>query len=350
MQTASGYGGSNRRMLDEVVDVELATSSGQYQQNRQAVQQQAVGVKQERHDDHEINELAAKIVESNKAHLAKQQQQQALQQQQLLRQQQLGVGGAAAVVPGTNGNGNILNYFGRKSGAVAASATGTGATVTAMADAQGCSSPTGSAAAEEKKAASDEESQIGHFGWHTCNKTANIPYIVRGGEKYCAVRIVETKLLNKYLNYLHQDIYNCTCVRSYYITEAESRLLNEINQKHCDNQFGRDLFTLKDLVVRLSDVNKFYTFLDVCYRKLMMGNSGAHSEKCGFIRINKESVVPYTVSGRLTNCGVSIPLWWGTTMMMIIIRGSIEWGAWAVDLGSVGWLSAATQLLLFYTR
>lgn len=310
MQTASGYGGSNRRMLDEVVDVELATAGQQYLHQGAVPQQQALAVKQERHDEHEINELAAKIVESNKAHLAKQQQQQALQQQQLLRQQQLGS------AQSTNGNGNILNYFGRKTATTVTPANGTGmaATTTGVSDQQqqvaACpTSPTGSTggaanAGDEKKAPSDEESQLGHFGWHTCNKTANIPYIVRGGEKYCAVRIVETKLLNKYLNYLHQDIYNCTCVRSYYITEAESRLLNEINQKHCDNQFGRELFTHKDLVVRLSDVNKFYTFLDVCYRKLMMGNSGAHSEKCGFIRINKESVVPYTVSHSHRSLGI----------------------------------------------
>lgn len=291
-------------------------TAGQYQQQTTGQQQQQQPlnvVKQERHDDHEINELAAKIVESNKAHLAKQQHQQALQQQQLLRQQQQQQqqqGGASSTAAGANGNGNILNYFGRKTGTATATPatpvngqTGMAATATTAAAAgkmggsggSECTSPTGSQ--DEKKAVSDEESQMGHYGWHTCNKTANIPYIVRGGEKYCAVRIVETKLLNKYLNYLHQDIYNCTCVRSYYITEAESRLLNEINQKHCDHQFGRDLFTHKDLVVRLSDVNKFYTFLDVCYRKLMMGNSGAHSEKCGFIRINKESVVPYTVSG-----------------------------------------------------
>lgn len=311
MQTASGYGGSNRRMLDEVVDVELATS-GQYQQQQQATSTAATfTVKQERHDDHEINELAAKIVESNKAHLAKQQQQQALQQQQLQRQQQQAqLSGGTGVLQGANGNGNILNYFGRKTPATTATTVtnqaaavngGGGMSVASnMASTDATISPgsvaSAAAASEEKKQPSDEESQMGHFGWHTCNKTSSIPYIVRAGEKYCAVRIVETKLLNKYLNYLHQDIYNCTCVRSYYITDGESRLLNEINQKHCDNQFGRDLFTHKDLVVRLDDVNKFYTFLDVCYRKLMMGNSGAHSEKCGFIRINKESVVPYTVS------------------------------------------------------
>uniref|UniRef100_A0A1B0CHX8 Uncharacterized protein n=2 Tax=Lutzomyia longipalpis TaxID=7200 RepID=A0A1B0CHX8_LUTLO len=87
-----------------------------------------------------------------------------------------------------------------------------------------------------------------------------------------------------------------SAVSSYYITEAEGRLLNEINHKHSESHFGREMFTVKDLVVRLSDVSKFWTFLDVCYKKLLMGNNGqGQSEKCGFIRINKESVVPYTV-------------------------------------------------------
>lgn len=164
----------------------------------------------------------------------------------------------------------------------------------------------------------DEESQKGHFGenyfpsilykynlltyfffgigWTSFqnNNKVYIPYIFRQSEKYCAVRMVETKLLNKFLNSLHQDIYSCTCVRSYYITEAESRLLNEINQKHCDLQFGREPFTVKDLVVRLNDATKFHQFLDVCHRKLLTGSHTAN-EKCGFIRINKESVVPYTI-------------------------------------------------------
>lgn len=100
------------------------------------------------------------------------------------------------------------------------------------------------------------------------------------------------KLLSKYLTYLHSDIYSCTCIRSYYITDAEAKLLNDINMKHCDFQFGRDPFTTKDLVVRLQDADEFYTFLDVCYNKLLPQNN-SHSNKCGFIRIDGESVVPY---------------------------------------------------------
>jgi hypothetical protein len=57
-------------------------------------------------------------------------------------------------------------------------------------------------------------------------------------------------------------------------------------------------------VVRLSDAKEFYTFLDVCYTKLTAGTNpnvtnGRKAEKCGFIRINKESVVPYTVKDGL---------------------------------------------------
>jgi hypothetical protein len=50
---------------------------------------------------------------------------------------------------------------------------------------------------------------------------------------------------------------------------------------------------MKDLIVRLSDAQKFQQFLDVCYKKLT--NLSTPNDKCGFIRINNESVVPYTV-------------------------------------------------------
>ncbi|XP_058458564.1 uncharacterized protein LOC131435077 [Malaya genurostris] len=245
-------------------------------------------VKQERHDDAEINELAAKMMEAHKQQTAK-----AALQQQVARP-------LAGQLPGIAGNGtsgqtNILNYLTRKPGQPVPQSIG--ATTIAPVG-TGSAQTNGNAAKTEdangEKKACDEESQKGHFGWETFPGKIHIPYIFRQSERYCAVRMVEMKLLNKYLNYLHQDIYSCTCVRSYYITEAESKLFNEINTKHCDFQFGREMFTLKDLVVRLSDAYKFYQFLDVCYKKLLMGCS-TPNDKCGFIRINKESVVPYTV-------------------------------------------------------
>ncbi|KAG7204806.1 hypothetical protein KM043_005212 [Ampulex compressa] len=228
-----------------------------------------VVVKQERPDEAEIRELAAKMVEANKAKMVS------------------GVAGAPqqrppqCLLPQSNLPG-ILGYLNKR-----------------PAD----SSSIAKAPVAEGKVPADDESQRGRFGWTSFDE-CHIPYIFRSGEKYCAVRILESKLLNKYLSYLHSDIYSCTCIRSYYITEAESKLFNEINVKHCENQFGREQFTCKDLVVRLSDAKEFYTFLDVCYTKLTAGtnpnvSSGHKAEKCGFIRINKESVVPYTVKDGL---------------------------------------------------
>ncbi|XP_049871399.1 uncharacterized protein LOC126370541 [Pectinophora gossypiella] len=227
-----------------------------------------VKVKTERPDEAEIRELAAKMVEANKA--------KALAASVAAARPPPGsLVGAAP--PGPGGQMGILNFLTRKPGASGAAA----------ADQRPAPD------AEKKTPAPDEASWKGHFGWDMLGK-CHIPYIYRSGEKYVAVRMVEIKLLNKYLNYLHADIYSCTCIRSYYITEIEARLLNEINNRHCDGQFGREPFTQKDLVVRLSDAYEFYNFLDVCYNKLLHGTTNT-KDKCGFIRINKESVVPYTV-------------------------------------------------------
>lgn len=211
-------------------------------------------VKQERHDEAEIRELAAQMVAANKAK----------------------INAASTRSPVRQGQSmNILSFLrnNNNKGKVEA--------------------PANNGATTDTKPAVDEETLKGRFGWTTLDKY-HIPYIFRGTEKYCSVRMVEMKVLNKYLTFLHQDIYNCTCIRSYYITEAESKLLNEINFMHCESQFGRDQFTQRDLIVRLSDAQEFYKFLDACYLKLVNGSSNP-LDRCGFIRIKKESVVPYTI-------------------------------------------------------
>ena len=47
-------------------------------------------------------------------------------------------------------------------------------------------------------------------------------------------------------------------------------------------------------MVKLNDAKEFYRFLDLCHKKLVLKRSNA-SDRCGFFRINGESVVPYTV-------------------------------------------------------
>lgn len=254
---------SDRSVDEDVQIVEARVNTGS----------EKVIVKQERPDEAEIRELAAKMVEANKAKMNSGVQGTTPQQRP-----------PQCLLPQSNLPG-ILGYLNRRP---ADSST----TV-----------PPKPPLPTEGKLPTDDDSQRGRFGWTSFDES-HIPYIFRSGEKYCAVRILESKLLNKYLSYLHSDLYSCTCIRSYYITEAESKLFNEINVKHCEGQFGREQFTCKDLVVRLSDAREFYTFLDVCYTKLTAGtnpnvSSGHKAEKCGFIRINKESVVPYTVKDGL---------------------------------------------------
>lgn len=140
----------------------------------------------------------------------------------------------------------------------------------------------------------DEESKKGRFGWFDIEKVF-LPFIFRfTTEKYTSVRMVERRLLNRYLQVLPPEVNSCTCIRSYYITDSESKLLNEINLKHTDCAFGKEAFTSKDLVVRLNDAREFHKFLDLCHKKLVLKKSNA-SDRCGFFRINGESVVPYTV-------------------------------------------------------
>merc|ERR550532_244305 len=143
----------------------------------------------------------------------------------------------------------------------------------------------------------DEESKKGRFGWAEFEKNL-IPYIFRNAgdkpERYTSVRMVERKLLNKFLSVLPAEVNSCHCIRSYYITDAEAKLLNEVNIKHSDLHFGKEAFTTKDLVVKIAEAKEFYGFLDLCYKKLVLKKSNA-SDKCGFFRINRESVVPYTV-------------------------------------------------------
>lgn len=218
-------------------------------------------VKSEREDEAEIVELAKKIKEANKARANQVLNQPTLQAQQLNMARP--------------GQPTIAQYF---NGSAAKEANTNGTTTAKPAD--------------DKPV--DEESKKGRFGWFDIEKQY-LPYIFRyTTEKFTSVRMVERKLLNRYLQVLPQEVNSCTSIRSYYLTDNESKLLNEINIKHTDCTFGKEAFTSKDLVVRLKDAKEFYKFLDLCHKKLVLKKSNA-SDRCGFFRINGESVVPYTV-------------------------------------------------------
>lgn len=232
-------------------------------------------VKTERHDDAEINEMARRIIEQNRQKSGQQ-----------AGMPPMGYPPHAGQMAMSNrpGQPTIQNYLTNPNG---------------MHLVNNNQQKAGSSGSEvvKKDVAIDEESKKGRFGWGEFEKNP-IPYILRVSgektEKYTSVRMVERKLLNKFLSVLPTEVNSCHCIRSYYITDSEAKLLNEINIKHTDLHFGKEAFTTKDLVVKIAEAKEFYRFLDLCYKKLVLKKSNA-SDKCGFFRINRESVVPYTV-------------------------------------------------------
>ncbi|GIY79262.1 hypothetical protein CDAR_230411 [Caerostris darwini] len=137
----------------------------------------------------------------------------------------------------------------------------------------------------------DYSSICGAFGWTTIG-TLHFPVIMRGEEKFIAVRMFESKIVFGYFpDIFPAAVFSCTNINSYYITVNEAKLLNEINSDHCDFQFGFQEFSTKDYVVRLKDAMELFEFLEFCRAKLYGQSSNTvESDKCGYLLNYK---IPY---------------------------------------------------------
>ena len=110
---------------------------------------------------------------------------------------------------------------------------------------------------DECKDAIDYTSVRGIFGWATID-SIDIPYIMRKERKFVAVKIVEKKMVGKYLNLFSCELLKKEPLISCIITNAEARLLNEINSFHCSNKYGQMEFTTNDLIVDLQKFEEVY--------------------------------------------------------------------------------------------
>lgn len=140
----------------------------------------------------------------------------------------------------------------------------------------------------------DLESKRGRFGWDTLELN-HFPYLFRRDrEKFISVRIFERKLINRFLDVLPPETNTCHRVPSFFVTESEWRLLNHVNMEHCDCHFGKDPFSVKDLLVSLNDAIEIYHFLDFCFKKLQLKRSES-GDRCGFVCYNGESFIPFVI-------------------------------------------------------
>jgi hypothetical protein len=141
----------------------------------------------------------------------------------------------------------------------------------------------------------DFSSVKGIFGW-TSIDGVDVPYIFRKDKMFVSVRIVEQKLLNKYPNSYPDDLGKHQPLTSFFITPHECKLLNEINQVHCGGEFGTKLFSIKDLIVLLSDFVEFYNLVKKTFPENARCEEDAHKSlmgaECGWLQVNN-TVSPY---------------------------------------------------------
>merc|ERR1719273_2645932 len=123
---------------------------------------------------------------------------------------------------------------------------------------------------------------------------------------------------------LPRDVTSCFTVYSFYITEAETRLLNDINTNHAAHYFGKGNFTYSDLLIRLEDAIELYDFLLMCFNRVVKKQFTSDTERCGYVRIGGASVVPFVVH-TLNRC---LPLFYFEEVQEGLNLQSLEIDGW----------------------
>ena len=140
---------------------------------------------------------------------------------------------------------------------------------------------------EKSRKSSDLNENILHepevdFGWTFIDNT-QVPYILRQGQQFSPVKLLEQELLSKFMQQFPDELRQLPTVTSHYMTAAEADVLNR------QPPGERHRFTNKDLVVNLFEFRNFYSELKpLCLSRLRTAVDG------GWVQVNN-SVVPYVV-------------------------------------------------------
>lgn len=117
----------------------------------------------------------------------------------------------------------------------------------------------------------DAPSFNGQFGWEKIGpEEFAVPVIVRNNNiRYSPVRIVEQEIIKKY-DSLPQAVFQVITLKSYFLTNIEAKLLNNINFNHCLQRYGETNFTNKDVIISAPDVkelNRFFILSDYVFTR-----------------------------------------------------------------------------------
>ncbi|CAL8083108.1 unnamed protein product [Orchesella dallaii] len=143
----------------------------------------------------------------------------------------------------------------------------------------------------------DRSSAVGRFTWESFAEEKSVPCVFRNEEEYVAIRMAEISVIGDLLNLLPCELYDTTKISCHYLTPAEAKLLSYLNSWHCDGFYGPEPFSTLDLVISLKDLQTFHDYLNFSYCVLHSGGRNIDTEfkHCGFVRVNTDSMIPYTV-------------------------------------------------------
>ncbi|VDL71842.1 unnamed protein product [Nippostrongylus brasiliensis] len=96
-----------------------------------------------------------------------------------------------------------------------------------------------------------------NWQWVDIDNT-QLPSVMRGGERFLAVHMVQLKLLSKFPPAIPAEIISRFTMVSHKMSTVEAWQFNAINAIKRKFDLGCQLFTTQDEVVRLNDVQMFY--------------------------------------------------------------------------------------------
>ena len=78
------------------------------------------------------------------------------------------------------------------------------------------------------------------------------------------VQVIDRSVFGELLGEIPKECVECVKLDAVNLTEAEAKLLNEINLKHTSGCFGKDIFSTRDKMVQRDDFEKFVKYLIFC--------------------------------------------------------------------------------------
>jgi hypothetical protein len=118
------------------------------------------------------------------------------------------------------------------------------------------------------------------------------------GDTTGTLQVIERSVFGELLAETTKEAVECVKLEAVTLTEAEAKLLNEINMKHAGGSFGKEVFSQRDKMVERAEFEKFVTFLLFCRRTVALGEAPGEAARCGVAKVGSGSeanAFPYTV-------------------------------------------------------